>query len=86
MEFSTTWCAAMDKPTTGDMNLGVSDAIDRAGAADDGERPGQSTYEDQLRDWARAIIAEQAPVNGGFALAPAFPDVPAANNGGGVDE
>lgn len=36
------------------------------------ERP-HPTCDDQVRAWARAIIADQTPIKDGFAPAPVFP-------------
>lgn len=36
-------------------------------------KEGEEDYEQQVRAWARAVMAEQTPVEGGFAVAPIFP-------------
>jgi hypothetical protein len=38
-------------------------------------------YVEQIRDWARTIVADQTPVKGGFAPAPVFPTAPMKNPG-----
>jgi hypothetical protein len=41
------------------------------GAIDDADDDEQ--YEEKVKVWARAILADQSPVEGGFAPAPIFP-------------